>query len=337
MFFKKSRVKGREYFYINILKQYVKEKDGDSESIRYFFYDDEKISKHSAGIIVVGEFDLNHQEKSAGFYIEIVNNEIILSRLFYPSGLISHHKQMASHAKINGMLLYDVIIIAETNHHEKYPEFKQMNNEEELDGDIPATLTSEEKYELGVFYFDGENIEKDYSKAFKLFKSSANEKNKNSEHMVGYMLHFGYGTTENHVEALNWFTRAAKQGLINAQYNLGVIYSCSIKLKKDINQAIKWYELAANNGSKEAQRALGDLYYRGTGIDIDYGKAFHWYMLALNQGCLHSMYNIGNMYNEGKGVNINKELATKYIKESGGYWHFSMATAPIYYRILQDQ
>jgi stringent starvation protein B len=120
-FFKKSRMAGKENMYLRRLQDWVAENDGLTPTLMYKFYDDEKLCEVPESIIAVGEFEL-HSNERAGFYVEILNDSIVLGRLFFPSGLVSWHKSLSMQAKMAGVSLFTALCRAEENHRQRFPQ-----------------------------------------------------------------------------------------------------------------------------------------------------------------------------------------------------------------------
>ncbi len=76
----------------------------------------------------------------------------------------------------------------------------------------------------------------------------------------------------------------AEQGNGSAQYNLGLLYHHGLGRPRQPREAAKWYGRAAGNGDADAQKAVGDLYLQGFWGKKDYAKARAWYRKAAKQG-----------------------------------------------------
>ena len=77
---------------------------------------------------------------------------------------------------------------------------------------------------LGVCYYYGRGIEKDFQRAFELFEKAAEQGNISSQFHLGLCYYCGEGVERNTRKAVRWFERAAKQGHAFAQNNLGPCY-----------------------------------------------------------------------------------------------------------------
>src|SRR5262245_36802817 len=58
---------------------------------------------------------------------------------------------------------------------------------------------------------------------------------------LGLWYYFGEGVPKDYTEAVNWFRKAAEQGSAVAQFNLAVCYAQGEGVLKDYAEAVKWY------------------------------------------------------------------------------------------------
>ena len=82
-----------------------------------------------------------------------------------------------------------------------------------------------------------------------------------AQYNLGLCYYNGKGVTKNYTEAVKWYRKAAEQGDAYAQYNLGLCYKNGYGVPKDISQAVVWYRKAARQGDDGAQQALTRLGY----------------------------------------------------------------------------
>jgi TPR repeat protein len=110
-------------------------------------------------------------------------------------------------------------------------------------------------FRLGVFYYTSSS-KKDHVKAYRFFKSAAEQGNITAWYNVAWMSRTGDGTKTDYEEARKWFTRSAMTGNKEAQYNLGVMYANGDGTEPDIEEAMFWFELARLSGNKDAQKNI---------------------------------------------------------------------------------
>ena len=164
----------------------------------------------------------------------------------------------------------------------------------------------------------GKETEKDYKKAFELFKKSAKLGYTKSQYHLGLCYEQGIGTDQNYNKAIKWYTKAANKNHIDAQYSLGLCYKNSIELystqkKGNGKKAEYWFEKAASKGHIVAQNSLGELYYNNG----EYKKAIKWFKKAANKGNYYSQESLAFCYKEGQGAKKNYK---KYF-----YWYSKAA------------
>ena len=76
------------------------------------------------------------------------------------------------------------------------------------------------KYKLGIKYYYGNNVQKDYVKARKWFQEAAELGHADAQHKLGLMYRFGNGVSQDYEKAEEWFRKAAAQGHENAKQQL---------------------------------------------------------------------------------------------------------------------
>ena len=74
-------------------------------------------------------------------------------------------------------------------------------------------------------FSDGVNatITPDNKEAARIFRLSAEEGDRNSQHSLGIMLYRGLGVKQNYGEAFKWLTLAAEQGHTQAKLDLSIM------------------------------------------------------------------------------------------------------------------
>jgi len=76
------------------------------------------------------------------------------------------------------------------------------------------------QYSLGLIYYDGKGVLRDYNEAAKWFTKAAKQGHADSQFFLGQMYYEGKGVSENYNEAVKWFTKAAEQGHKDSQASL---------------------------------------------------------------------------------------------------------------------
>jgi TPR repeat protein len=118
-----------------------------------------------------------------------------------------------------------------------------------------STTDPQSQYDLGVMYFMGLGVEKNYLTASDWFRKSANQNYPKAQHDLALMLLQGRGVPQDALEAYKWFHLAANKGDGPSQYQLGLMLSHG--RGKGIPQhfilAYMWFEIAAANGIEKAK------------------------------------------------------------------------------------
>ena len=136
------------------------------------------------------------------------------------------------------------------------------------------------RYNLGIMYFKGVGVSKDYKKAAEWIRKAAEQGNLAVQTNLGTMYHNGHGVLKNNKVAVKWFRKAAEQGLAGAQFNLGNMYHNGWRVLKDDKVAVKWYRKGAEQGDVASQITLGLLYSLGSDVLKDDIQAHMWFNIA---------------------------------------------------------
>ena len=97
---------------------------------------------------------------------------------------------------------------------------------------------------------------------------------------LGLLYYNGRGVPRDYAKAREWFEKAAAQEDADAQYTLGVLYDFEKGVPQNFAMAKQWYEKAAAQGHAGAQNNLGGLYEFGHGVTQDSVRAYMWYTVA---------------------------------------------------------
>lgn len=109
--------------------------------------------------------------------------------------------------------------------------------------------------------------------------------NANAQHLLGLMYYMGRGVERDYTKAFAWHQKAALQGKADAQYVIGSMYYTGNAVEQDRAQAVQWFRKAAVQGHGEAQYALGLMYrYHVNGIAQDNVIAWMLWDLSAARG-----------------------------------------------------
>jgi TPR repeat protein len=126
---------------------------------------------------------------------------------------------------------------------------------------------------------------------------------------VGVMFFKGIGVERDYEEAHRWFLKSAKQGASNSQGFLGILYEQGLGVSRDLEESLRWYTLAVRQGNLEAQYNLGRMYYNGIGVEKNFKEAFIWYRKVAECNHAAALNQLGVMFEKGEGVSPDIERA----------------------------
>ena len=90
-----------------------------------------------------------------------------------------------------------------------------------------------EQYNLGVKYYKGQGVQKDYKQAVHWFRKAAEQGHIQAQDYLGVMYHNGQGVPKDDKQAVYWNQKGADQGDANAQYNLAFMYREGLCVRPD--------------------------------------------------------------------------------------------------------
>lgn len=99
-------------------------------------------------------------------------------------------------------------------------------------------------FALGVLYYHGVGVDKDYTKAFLLLKTLGNVSSKSSQGLVDYFFQIKTPLLEDYIT--------------QATYFLAVMYENGQGIDQNIQEAMNWYKIAAGRGNAEAQKKMSN-------------------------------------------------------------------------------
>jgi S1-C subfamily serine protease len=112
------------------------------------------------------------------------------------------------------------------------------------------------QYQLGLCYFNGTSVAKDYLEAARWWRKSAEQDYAPAQYQFGLCYYAGYGVGQDYAESAKWWAKAAERGNAPAQYNLGCCYFYGYGAGKNLVEADKWLNLAAAAGNENARLLL---------------------------------------------------------------------------------
>ncbi len=93
----------------------------------------------------------------------------------------------------------------------------------------------------------------DYQTACQLWRPMAENGDVNAQNYLGMMYYLGLGVSRDYGKAVKWYTIAAMHGNANAQRNLGTMYHEGLGVPQDYLQAYAWYYASEKQGNRRAE------------------------------------------------------------------------------------
>jgi len=87
-----------------------------------------------------------------------------------------------------------------------------------------------------------------FAKAEQAYRRGAEHGDLNAKNNLGLMYFQGWGVQRDYVEAAKWWRQAAEQGHKKAQANLGIMYAKGLGVPQNIVASYMWAELSASAG-----------------------------------------------------------------------------------------
>ena len=99
----------------------------------------------------------------------------------------------------------------------------------------------------------------DYDTAYKLFRPRAEAGESEAQNYLGVHYYLGLGVKRDWRQALQWYEKSAKQGDPRAQLNYGLMFHNAYGTDKDIVVAFMWYYASYRQGNATAERYMNSL------------------------------------------------------------------------------
>ena len=161
-------------------------------------------------------------------------------------------------------------------------------------------------------------LQREYSEAFILFSTLAEQGYVPARNMTGYMYYTGEGIEQDTEKALGILSLGMEENNIDpeAAYYLALMYYNGIDGKVDYKLGRKLLAEAAGKGLQKAVNEIGHLYLKGIGVVQDYSEALKWFRRAQEGDSPEGVYNLGYMYEHGLGVREDIVKALGYYERA---------------------
>lgn len=128
------------------------------------------------------------------------------------------------------------------------------------------------QFNLGVCYYNGDGVPKDYAEAVKWWHKAAEQNHSGAQTFLAGCYGSGYGVPKNEAEAIRWWRKAAEQNHRDAQTILAGCYAAGDGVPKDFVEAYMWANLAVMQGGEDAKTLSDNLEKKMTPEQIAEGK-----------------------------------------------------------------
>ena len=170
-------------------------------------------------------------------------------------------------------------------------------------------------YKLGVMYFNGDGVERNYQKAFYWMDKarSGGYGDSNCVYYLGRCYEKGLGVKNDYVKARKCYDAASRDGNVRAKVKLADLYRRGLGCKKNPEGAMNLYIEAKEMGSLDAKMGIADLYLNGEGVAKDEAQAFGLYTELAKKGNDKAKYSLAYCYQNGFGTEKNPFMAGHYL------------------------
>lgn len=102
---------------------------------------------------------------------------------------------------------------------------------------------------MGIVYFYGSGVERNYQKALQYFQLSADQGYVEGHFLLGIMYYFGYGVKKDYKSAVKYFNLAAQLGHVLGYFNLAQMHATGTGVLRSCTTATELYKNVAERGS----------------------------------------------------------------------------------------
>ncbi len=155
-----------------------------------------------------------------------------------------------------------------------------------------------------------------YTEAAKYYKKAADQAHHMAKIDLGVLYFEGKGVPKNYKRAFYWNEQVVKQAPDpRANYNLGQAYRQGLGVKRDYKKAISNYKTAAKMGSVDATNSLGYLYENGLGVKANKEIARDYYIEAATKGNSFAINNLGALAEEKGDYKQARQWYTRAVEK----------------------
>ena len=177
---------------------------------------------------------------------------------------------------------------------------------------------SDAMVELGIRYYNGKNIQKNYELALEYFKLAEISGNIRGTYGIAICYYYGRGLKQDYEKAYNLFKEMADCGDIGAKGYIADMYYYGKYLEKDYKKAFEMYKnLYEEHNDKYSLSKIISCYYFGRGTEKDYKKAREYgELFEQKNNDIYVAYYLGQIYFLGREIEKDYKKAKMYFEKS---------------------
>ena len=131
---------------------------------------------------------------------------------------------------------------------------------------------------------------------------------------LGMMYFEGVELSRNYQEAYKWFYRSARNGESIAQYFLGEMYAQGLGVEQDIRESRKWFQMATARGAAEVYKNIAHLCMLIVRDLTDNQKESQKYRMIIDRDLTQMQADLDGMCKSNLDVRKSYHLARKYFQ-----------------------
>ena len=130
---------------------------------------------------------------------------------------------------------------------------------------------------LAICYYFGDGVAQSYTEALPLFQKASTLGDVSAKYYVGLSYLNGNGVDQDSRKAFKILYDCADEGMPWAQLSLADCYKDGIGTAVDLFEAVSWYARAAEQGVEEAQKKFQSIYYSTHFTDHEGKQRWFWF------------------------------------------------------------
>ena len=177
-------------------------------------------------------------------------------------------------------------------------------------------LSSSEMLKLGDKFYFGNEVERDFEKAFEWYLKAAEKGESSAISQVCLMYYTGVGTELNYKKAFEWTEHALRNhaDFLSRYIRAEIYFYGEGDVPKNYFKALNLYRgVAKTEVNSAAMFRVAEIYeFGGYGIDVNELLSLAYYSASAKYGNVSAMNKLGSLYENGIIVDKNYELATDW-------------------------